>query len=349
MVFEAALMLRCNVNRPVLCAFGKCAALLAIASSPLFAQQLLTETSVRLRRGPDTTTASIRTLAALTRVTPIEGDTVRGPSGMGFVHVRTSQGQEGFIAADLLFVERPSIIVHPDTVIGLSAPVREVDPMWDKPPIGKSILVHSDSARKKCGPRGNDTDPKTFILKNRSDSPNASHAVNFDALIDLPFDQGMDADGLKVPKDRTRWKPAHFSTVSAFEGISLTVTGFLAAVKPQRSGGEATNCGFKGEQNTDWHIALTRGHRDGESHSIVVEPTPRIKRLHENWTVARLRDRTGSERSRSDSVRVTGFLFYDPDHANHLGTFRRSMWELHPVTRIELFVAGRWIDIDDLP
>jgi hypothetical protein len=47
-------------------------------------------------------------------------------------------------------------------------------------------------------------------------------------------------------------------------------------------------------------------------------------------------------------VRVTGFLFYDPSHANHLRKFRVSMWEVHPVTRIEVFRRGVWVDLDDL-
>jgi hypothetical protein len=42
------------------------------------------------------------------------------------------------------------------------------------------------------------------------------------------------------------------------------------------------------------------------------------------------------------------YVFYDPDHANHLRRYRATMWELHPVTRIEVFRAGAWVDLDDM-
>jgi hypothetical protein len=185
-----------------------------------------------------------------------------------------------------------------------------------------------------------------FILKNRSDVPTVSHAVTFAALEALPFKIG----GLGADRTGTGWTKAQKTAVGRFEGIPLTITGFLAAVKTQggSSGGEGTNCKFTGEANTDWHMALVRTHRDSEPHALVVEPTPRIKRKHPNWRKSTLTPWIGAERQRTDSVRITGFLFYDPDHANHLRRFRRTMWELHPVTRIEVFQGGAWVDVDDM-
>lgn len=46
---------------------------------------------------------------------------------------------------------------------------------------------------------------------------------------------------------------------------------------------EGTNCGFTGEVNTDWHVALTRSYKGHEADAIVVEPTPRFKRRHPAW------------------------------------------------------------------
>ena len=55
-------------------------------------------------------------------------------------------------------------------------------------------------------------------------------------------------------------------------------------------------------------------------------------------------------------VRVTGFLLLDPVHPNHIrghcvtdcGTkhfFRATSWEVHPVTRIEVFRNGSWAEL----
>ena len=38
----------------------------------------------------------------------------------------------------------------------------------------------------------------------------------------------------------------------------------------------------------------------------------------------------------------SGWLLFDPVHKGHLGTFRASLWEIHPITKIEVFRNGQW-------
>ena len=306
------------------------------------ATQVLTETRVNLRRDPSTERAPLRVLRALERLE------VTGAEQNEFLPVRTERDEEGWVSREYVFAEseEPSealaATAHPLRVIGLDAPSDSISTDWERPPLKKTTMKH-DPDGTRCGPRGGEGgDWETFILKNRDDYPTVSYAVTFDALEDLPYREG----GLKKDRTGSQWTQAQKREVGRYEGIPLTITGFLAAVKPQGGSSEATNCGFKREANTDWHVALVPGHRDGEAEALVVEPTPRFKRRHSNWTASRLREFTGDRRSSADSVRVTGFLFYDPDHANHLGRYRKTMWELHPVTRIELFVGGAWVDLD---
>jgi hypothetical protein len=40
---------------------------------------------------------------------------------------------------------------------------------------------------------------------------------------------------------------------------------------------------------------------------------------------------------------------FDPEHRAHLGRYRSTLWEVHPITKIEVFQDGQWIDADDLP
>jgi hypothetical protein len=157
-----------------------------------------------------------------------------------------------------------------------------------------------------------------------------------------------------MKKDRPGWTSAQRSAIARYEGVPLTVTGFLAALRPQAGNSEGTNCGWGGEANTDWHMAFVERDTDAESRAMVVEPTPRFKRKAPGWTAAALQEYVGDRRDPTDSVRITGFLFYDPDHRNHIvgiGTpkkkYRFTMWELHPVTRIEVFRDGAWVDIRD--
>jgi hypothetical protein len=259
--------------------------------------------------------------------------------------VRTATGQEGWVSAVYL-ASVDALTEWPETagsqVIGRDAPAATVDPNWERSP-RRGTAMRNATSDAVCPARGAEGgDAETFVLKNRVDIPFVSYAVAWSALRGLPLE-----DGVGVAKDRTGWTATQRAAIARVEGVALSVTGFLAAVKPQggSSAGEGTNCHFRGEANTDWHIALTEHVDDPESAALVVEPTPRIKRLAPGWTKQALRAFTGAERDPTDSVRITGFLFYDPDHRNHIGRYRFTMWELHPVTKIEVFSNGRWIDL----
>ena len=39
----------------------------------------------------------------------------------------------------------------------------------------------------------------------------------------------------------------------------------------------------------------------------------------------------------------------DPEHRNHLGRYRSTLWEIHPITKIEVFTNGKWVDLDQKP
>ena len=45
----------------------------------------------------------------------------------------------------------------------------------------------------------------------------------------------------------------------------------------------------------------------------------------------------------STLVRVSGWLMLDPEHPDQLGKTRGTLWEIHPVMRIEVLREGRWI------
>jgi hypothetical protein len=84
---------------------------------------------------------------------------------------------------------------------------------------------------------------------------------------------------------------------------------------------------------------------DAEATAIVVETTPRVRELHVKWTPSALVPWVNS----SAPVRISGWTLLDPEHRSHLGKYRSTLWEIHPVTRIEVFKNGQWIDADELP
>jgi hypothetical protein len=77
----------------------------------------------------------------------------------------------------------------------------------------------------------------------------------------------------------------------------------------------------------------------------VVETTPRVREFHPKWTPSALAAWIKS----SAPVRISGWTMMDPEHRAHLGKFRSTLWEIHPITKIEVFQDGQWVDLDALP
>jgi hypothetical protein len=45
-------------------------------------------------------------------------------------------------------------------------------------------------------------------------------------------------------------------------------------------------------------------------------------------------------------VRISGWLIYDWEHVSVIGTQRATVWEVHPITRIQIQQNGQWVDLD---
>lgn len=49
------------------------------------------------------------------------------------------------------------------------------------------------------------------------------------------------------------------------------------------------------------------------------------------------------------SVRISGWLMYDSEHVHAIGTQRATVWEVHPITKIEVQNSGQWVDLEAQP
>ena len=43
---------------------------------------------------------------------------------------------------------------------------------------------------------------------------------------------------------------------------------------------------------------------------------------------------------------VSGWLMLDPEHPDQVGKTRGTIWEIHPVMRMEVEQQGRWVPLD---
>jgi len=248
----------------------------------------------------------------------------------GYYHVTTEDGREGWVSSHYVDVKPTSTL---ELTTAGSQPASDISENWGKPTPNKTTLTGPDG---NCPWNGNNTDPDTYARKNRSDVPTQYHDVDFSAIHDLPF-----------PNDkpiRANWSPEHLAEIARYEGVPLRTIGYLVAFKPQNGHGEGTNCGFTLASETDTHMALVGEAGDAEKNSVVIEFTPRFLKAHAHWSKTFLSKWLDTD----TPVRISGWLLLDPDHRNHLNKFRYTLWEIHPITKIEVFENNQWKDIDQL-
>jgi hypothetical protein len=149
--------------------------------------------------------------------------------------------------------------------------------------------------------------------------------------VDSDFDPDITLDALRKPgDDEGRW-----SVQSA-----ATIDGYVVDVKV--GGVETCNCKATSASKRDTHIELIAEDGD-DTLPVIVEVTPRWRIMMQqegiDWSTPTLKNTLIGKK-----VRVTGWLFYDTDHADEaentapwrLGNWRQTAWEIHPVTGIEI-------------
>lgn len=254
-----------------------------------------------------------------------------------YYHVRTGEGEEGWIySRSIEIIEAapaPPIAVpqQPTLTVGV---VSRIPTNWDR---AEPDATTFDGPDGHCGPTGDGGDTITNKRKNRTDVPADYHQVTWAAVQTLPYPVAK--------KSLTEWTADQLAQIEPYQGVGVTVVGYLAAIKPQHGSGESTNCHFTNPVEVDWHIPLVEKAGDAELTSIVVETTPRVRKSHPKWTPQALAPWVNSD----VPVRISGWTMLDPEHRAHLGKYRSTLWELHPITKIEVFKDGQWTSVDDLP
>jgi hypothetical protein len=184
-----------------------------------------------------------------------------------------------------------------------------------------------------CPPEGDGGDRELNRLKNRVDSA-AWKPTPFQTVLGLtwPVDIGRRA--------RAEWSAADSIAIDKRQGLAVAVEGYFVGAKQE--GPEATNCHGADRTFRDWHIWLAAAPGKDRRQSIVVETTPAIRATHPDWSLAAIRRIVRD----STRVRVSGWLLFDQEHPEQLGKTRGTLWEIHPVMRIEVRRGERWESLD---
>lgn len=118
------------------------------------------------------------------------------------------------------------------------------------------------------------------------------------------------------------------------DGAYVVTEGYLVSFEEE--GGESCNCqkAKKSKKNGDVHMYVGLKKDALKKNCIVVEITPAFKKKHPDYATML---------EENSKVRITGFLLYDFIHEKDAintcsscsGAWRKTCWEIHPVTEIE--------------
>jgi hypothetical protein len=198
-----------------------------------------------------------------------------------------------------------------------------------------------------CPSEGIQTDPtraakpKLNTLKNREETPPTYKDMSFHAFLGWTDAVGAEGEPNEDISDETLAK------VQPLIDKAVRIHGYLVGAK--KGSRESANCG--GSAGYDFHLWLSdepgedqdkisneelRGYK---ATAIVIEPTPRWKEKHPNWkSLAKFKHLIAQK----TKVRISGWVFFDPEHPNEVEQTRATLWEIHPVTKIEYWQAGHW-------
>jgi hypothetical protein len=185
-----------------------------------------------------------------------------------------------------------------------------------------------------CPAEGDGGDRALNQLKNRVDE-GAYVPVSLTAIVSLPWPPGIEQ------RRRANWSRRDAADVAKYEGVPVQVVGYIAGAKLE--GPESPNCHGADAKYRDFHVWMTDTSSTDRRGSVVVEMTPRVRTTHPVWTVAALRKLARAK----IKVRVSGWLMMDQEHPDQVGRTRGTIWEIHPVMRLEVERGGRWVPLDD--
>jgi hypothetical protein len=187
-----------------------------------------------------------------------------------------------------------------------------------------------------CPAGGDGTDPPLNMLKNRIDPVTNPSPVNVKDLVALPWPSSVDF------KHMASWPSAAATQVAQYNGDGLLTTGYFLRVTAE--GAESTNCHSTAPDEIDYHVWIASRTTDTRLQAVVVEFTPRLRAVHSGWTLKAFQ----ALAKQKAQVRITGWLMLDPEHPDQVGKTRGTIWELHPVTKIEVLQSGKWVDLDTM-
>ena len=197
-----------------------------------------------------------------------------------------------------------------------------------------------------CKPTGKGGDAYLNSLKNRDIAPASYDSVSFSDIMnkwEKGFPAGKGSSHYRLGK-KSLWKIGQRENVTGYEYKGISVEGYIIAIKGQ--GAEACNCGAKDFH--DYHIWLNETplpqpapKKPDKSKSMVAEISPRTIKAHPNWNANAIQHLA----KQGSRIRISGWVTWDEEHPEQIGIERATLWEIHPIHKIEVWSNGKWNEL----
>lgn len=198
--------------------------------------------------------------------------------------------------------------------------------------------VSTGATAAPCPPEGKGGDPIANRLKNRITAPTIFQEM------DVPQFLASYTPNLRTSKNRGQFTVPQTQAIDPREQEGIALSGYLLMAK--QAGKESANCDDKKRRDFHLWIGKIPEHykklaKADRAKAVIVQLTPLWQERHPTW-----RRRTLEKLAKQGAkVRISGWAFYDPEHPEDLGKTRATLWELHPVTKIEVWNNDRWQEL----
>lgn len=198
-----------------------------------------------------------------------------------------------------------------------------------------AALLSGPLLAASCPPEGDGGDSMANRQKNRALPPASVTDMEIDRFL-----QSFNPD-LKLPAVRSQFSAEEQSAVESREQQGVALLGYLLLAR--QSGTDSAHCHDRKRRSLELWIgkfpeSTTARSKAARSGAVIATVTPAGQDAHLRWRLADLRKlaRPGAK------VRISGWAFYDAEHPEQLGRTRVSLWQIQPVTRIEVWRNGAW-------
>lgn len=190
------------------------------------------------------------------------------------------------------------------------------------------LFTNSASARKEClpaeaGGEESRVRPKT-VLK------------NFETMDVNQFLQSL-TPNLKTSKYRKFFSPAQNDYLEKNENRAITLEGFLLDFSQEMEADVPCKSPAKKELRL-WIGAVPV---QDKSYSVLVEVPMHSKDKQNKAKLNRLQ----AALKRNTKIKISGRVVYNPENPDQYGRIRGTLWEISPITRIEIWENGKWKEL----